>query len=319
MKHFNIKAAVIAAITAFSALGTTAFAENSGNSETHEVQSSVNSKGSNETKSNSNTKSSDNAKNSSDSSEVSTQDDEESSEPRISENPQLKAELQNDELYEYLMEYLNDPENFKADGSGVLIGESVFDPPTSNTSSTSNSNTTVLPKISADGDKVMYTVATRDGSIFYIVIDKSGNTENVYFLNTVDLVDLASAIKQNKTESDVYTEQEADIIAKAGEEAAANNNDNNDESNSGNNSKPSQNSAKSNSSKEKKSDTTLYVVIGVVAVVVIGIAAYKKIGPGKKNKVPAFDEDDEPEEDDEEYSEDIEERSEEPDDINEEK
>lgn len=312
MKHFNVKAAFFAAITAFLMIGTTAFAENEENSSRTSTQSS---KQSSATSSKSSTKSPNESLDSA--SDVS---DEEISEPRVSENPQLKAELQNDELYEYLMKYLNDPENFKTDGSGVLISESVFDPPTSNTSGTSNSNTTVLPKISADGDKVMYTVATRDGSIFYIVIDKSGGTENVYFLNTVDLVDLASAIKQNKTESDVYTEQEADVIAKAGEETAANNND---ESNSGNNdSKPSKNSAETNSSTEKKSDMTLYIVIGIVAVVVIGIAAYKKIGPGKKNKAPAFDEYDEPEEDEEEYSEDIEENVENsnvPDNINEEK
>lgn len=300
MKHFNFKAAIIAATTAFLMIGTTAFAEGEENSLRTSSQSSTES--TNESLESS--------------SEVS---DEESSEPRVSENPQLKAELQNDELYEYLMKYLNDPENFKTDGSGVLIDESKFNPPTSGTSGTNDSNTTSLPTLSADGDKVMYTVATRDGSIFYIVIDKSGDTENVYFLNAVDLVDLASAIKQNKTESDVYTEQEADIISKADEDTTANNNN---ESNSGNNnSQPSQSSPANNSSAEKKSDATLYIIIGVVAVIVIGIAAFKKIGPGKRSKAPAFEENDEPEDEDEEYSEDIEESeedSEETDDIDEE-
>lgn len=278
MKHFNFKAVIISAFAVFSAFITTAtaFAESA---ETHEV--SVTSSEGNGNGDTSNTS-------------------EASSTPRVSENPQLRAELQNDELYNFLMQYLNDPENFSTDGSGVLIDESILNPnaDTSNTSAT-NSHT-----VSSNGEKVMYTVATRDGSIFYIIVDKSGDTENVYFLNTVDAVDLAAIIKSGKTESDTYTPQELEIIANA-EETAKNSAAGNtsDTSNSAESNTTSQGS--SAQSQGKKSDTSIYIIVGVVAVAIIGIAAYKKIGPGKKKKAPAFDElPDDDDEDEETYSED---------------
>lgn len=282
MKHLKIKAVIIAAITAFSALiSTTAFAENS---ETHEVTTSEG-----ETSNTSDT----------------SDNDEESSTPRVTENPQLKAELQNDELYYFLMEYLNDPENFTTDGSGVLIGESGLNFPNGSTSgSHSNTSSPSFYTENENGEKMMYTVATRDGSIFYIIIDKSGEKENVYFLNAVDAVDLASVIKSGKTESDTYTEQEKDIISQAGNTGKSPTESSvSDTSNPTNPDETSQGS--DNQSQKQNSDISLYIIVGVVAVAIIGFAAYKKVGPGKKKKAPAFDElSDDDDEEEETYSED---------------
>lgn len=293
MKHLNFRAVIISAFAVFSAIVTTAtaFAESS---ETHEVTESISS----------NTSETSNASEA-DSDTSDTSNDGESSTPRVSENPQLKAELQNDELYNYLMKYLNDPENFKADGSGVLIDESKINLPNANNSeNASNTSTYNYHTENSNGEKMMYTVATRDGSIFYIVIDKSGETENVYFLNAVDAVDLASIIKSGKTESDTYTPQEKDIISEAGDTTKASSEDNASDTSASSSSDTSDQGSAARA-QNQKSDTSLYIIVGVAAIAIIGIAAYKKIGPGKKKKAPAFDElSDDDDEEEETYSED---------------
>ena len=48
------------------------------------------------------------------------------------------------------------------------------------------------------------TVRTKDGSVFYIIIDRSANSRNVYFLNEVDTSDLLALM--NDEEKDAYEE-----------------------------------------------------------------------------------------------------------------
>ncbi len=48
------------------------------------------------------------------------------------------------------------------------------------------------------------TVRTKDGSVFYIIIDRSANSRNVYFLNEVDASDLLALM--NDEEKDAYEE-----------------------------------------------------------------------------------------------------------------
>ncbi len=44
------------------------------------------------------------------------------------------------------------------------------------------------------------TVTTRDGSYYYIIIDRSGSEDNVYFLNAVDAADLMSVMTDEEKE-----------------------------------------------------------------------------------------------------------------------
>ena len=65
----------------------------------------------------------------------------------------------------------------------------------------------------AESEELQYmTVTTRDGSYFYIIVDRSGKEENVYFLNQVDARDLFSIL------SDEEQEEYADIISTEGQD-----------------------------------------------------------------------------------------------------
>jgi len=58
---------------------------------------------------------------------------------------------------------------------------------------TPNGDLTLVDDIQT-GDKQIMTVVTKSGNYFYIVIDRSGKKENVYFLNLVDESDLMAII-----------------------------------------------------------------------------------------------------------------------------
>ena len=54
-------------------------------------------------------------------------------------------------------------------------------------------------------EKQFITVQSKNGNYFYLVIDRSGDTENVYFLNLVDEADLLSLMEDGTTETPVVT------------------------------------------------------------------------------------------------------------------
>lgn len=54
-------------------------------------------------------------------------------------------------------------------------------------------------KVENSEDKQYMTVVTKDGNYFYIIIDRAGDKENVYFLNMVDEADLLALIEDMDT------------------------------------------------------------------------------------------------------------------------
>lgn len=223
------------------------------------------------------------------------------------DSPYADGMLADDDLYNYVMDYLDEGVNLDTQGTGVLIGESVI-----NKETDENGEATETQEFTS-GEKVMYSIATRDGSIFYIIIDKGANGENVYFLNSVDIVDLASLIN---TEDENLSSQEKEILNEANavtgsydytEEVPE---DENGDSSVNNNNSSNNNSGGSTTT-AKKGNNTLYIILGVGAVVAIGIGWYFKVGPGKKKNV-GFDEEDDEDEEEEYYEEEIDEVDEAP-------
>ena len=56
-----------------------------------------------------------------------------------------------------------------------------------------------IDKLTEQVEKQFITVQSKNGNTFYIVIDRNGETENVYFLNLVDEADLMALMEGEET------------------------------------------------------------------------------------------------------------------------
>lgn len=127
-------------------------------------------------------------------------------------------------------------------------------------------NRTLTPKGNAqlvddvtDNENLQFiTVTARDGSVFYFVIDKGANSENVYFLNTVDESDLAALVED-------YTPAAAEPKPEASASP-----------------EPEQEEQQKPQEQKKDGSPTLYIVLVLIAAGVIGGYYYKVILPKKK-------------------------------------
>ena len=159
-------------------------------------------------------------------------------------------------------------------------------------------NRTLTPKGNAqlvddvtDNENLQFiTVTARDGNVFYFVIDKGANSENVYFLNTVDESDLAALVEDYAPTA--ATEQKPEASPSPEPEQTEQQ-------------QPKQTEQK------KGSSPMLYIFLALIAAGVIGGYYYKVILPKKKledaDDIEDFElEGTESEEMDEEYSDDIE-------------
>ena len=57
-------------------------------------------------------------------------------------------------------------------------------------------------KVEESKDKQFVTLQSKNGNYFYLVIDRSGDKENVYFLNLVDEADLMALIEDNSKKTE---------------------------------------------------------------------------------------------------------------------
>ena len=57
-------------------------------------------------------------------------------------------------------------------------------------------------KVEESSDKQFVTLQSKNGNYFYLVIDRSGDKENVYFLNLVDEADLMALIEDNSKKTE---------------------------------------------------------------------------------------------------------------------
>lgn len=81
-----------------------------------------------------------------------------------------------------------------------LIPEETEKPKTDAVSLTPDGNLTLVDDVSGEEaeDKQFVTVVSKNGNYFYLVIDRAGDRQNVYFLNLVDEEDLLALIEEDK-------------------------------------------------------------------------------------------------------------------------
>lgn len=68
---------------------------------------------------------------------------------------------------------------------------------------TPDGNLTLVDDLGAEASEELQfmTVQTRDGSYFYLIVDRSGEENNVYFLNAVDAADLMAMLSEDEQET----------------------------------------------------------------------------------------------------------------------
>ena len=72
---------------------------------------------------------------------------------------------------------------------------------------TPDGNAQLMDDVTDNENLQFITVTARDGNEFYIIIDKGAQTENVYFLNTVDESDLAALVEDYAPEQTTEQQQ----------------------------------------------------------------------------------------------------------------
>ena len=137
---------------------------------------------------------------------------------------------------------------------------------------TPKGNAQLVDDVSDNENLQFITVTARDGNVFYFVIDKGAQSENVYFLNTVDESDLEALVEKSdkKTTATAKPEQTENTA----ETDSTENDKKNADSKTEKTEQPEQNRPKNNSG--------LFIILALAAAAGIGGFYYKVILPKKK-------------------------------------
>ena len=137
---------------------------------------------------------------------------------------------------------------------------------------TPKGNAQLVDDVSDNENLQFITVTARDGNVFYFVIDKGAQSENVYFLNTVDESDLEALVEKSdkKTTATAKPEQTENTA----ETDSTENDKKNADSKTEKTEQPEQNRPKNNSG--------LFIILALAAAAGIGGYYYKVILPKKK-------------------------------------
>lgn len=137
---------------------------------------------------------------------------------------------------------------------------------------TPRGNAQLADDVSDNENLQFITVTARDGNVFYFVIDKGAQSENVYFLNTVDESDLEALVeKSDKKPTATAKPEQTENTA----ETDLTENDTKDK-------KDKTEKSEQQEQSWQKNNSGLFIVLALAAAVGIGGYYYKVILPKKK-------------------------------------
>ena len=137
---------------------------------------------------------------------------------------------------------------------------------------TPKGNAQLVDDVSDNENLQFITVTARNGNVFYFVIDKGAQSENVYFLNTVDESDLEALVEKSDKKPTATSKPEQ--TENTAETDSTENDKKNTDSKTEKTEQPEQNRPKNNSG--------LFIILALAAAAGVGGYYYKVILPKKK-------------------------------------
>ena len=137
---------------------------------------------------------------------------------------------------------------------------------------TPKGNAQLIDDVSDNENLQFITVTARDGNVFYFVIDKGAQSENVYFLNTVDESDLEALIEKSDKKPTATAKSEQT------ENTAETDSTETDKKNTDSKTEKSEQSEQN----RQKNNSGLFIILALAAAAGIGGYYYKVILPKKK-------------------------------------